>query len=330
MKLLFIGDVMLGRLVNDMLGDEPPEYPWGDTLPVFKEADFRAANLECVISDIGEPWSATYKVFHFRTDSKNAEVLKKAGIDFVSLANNHTLDFGYEAMGSMLATLKKEGIAYAGAGPNMDEASAPAFVKVGGTKLALISFTDNEPDWEAGERRPGIFYVPIDLTDIRAKRLLRVIKEAKQKADLVIVTAHWGPNWGYNPPRGHVPFAHALMDAGADIFFGHSGHVFRGVEIYNGNPIMYCGGDFVDDYAVDEVERNDESFIFMVDVGAGRTRSVEFTPTIITRFQARLATGYRADLIARKMQELCKALGTRTLWKQNEGKLVVEVNVKKG
>src|SRR5512143_1036996 len=98
MKLLFVGDVMLGRLVNDMLKDEPPEYPWGDTLRVFREADFRAANLECVMSDVGEPWSATYKVFHFRTDSKNVEVLKKARIDFVSLANNHTLDFGYEAM----------------------------------------------------------------------------------------------------------------------------------------------------------------------------------------------------------------------------------------
>src|SRR5512135_977598 len=307
MKLLFVGDAMLGRLVNDALKDEPPEYPWGDTLPLFKEADFRAINLECVISDMGEPWSATYKVFHFRTDSKNVAVLRKAGINFACLANNHTLDFGYEAMGSMLATLKKERIAYAGAGPNIAEASAPAYVEVKGMKLAFISFTDNEPGWEAGERKPGIFYVPIDLEDSRAKRLIKVVKEAKTKADIVVVSAHWGPNWGYAPPRAHVPFAHALMDAGADILFGHSGHVFRGVEMYKGKPVMYCGGDFVDDYAVDEVERNDESFIFTVDAENGKTRSVTLTPTIITNFQARLATGYRAELIASKMRELCKA-----------------------
>ncbi|HXG49726.1 MAG TPA: CapA family protein, partial [Methylomirabilota bacterium] len=90
-KLLFVGDVMLGRLVNDLLKHEPPEYPWGNTLPLFRQADWRCCNLECAISDRGSPWSETPKVFHFRSAAKNIAVLKAARIDAVSLANNHSL-----------------------------------------------------------------------------------------------------------------------------------------------------------------------------------------------------------------------------------------------
>lgn len=93
MKFLFAGDVMLGRMVNAVLQEESAAYPWGNTLPVFRDASARICNLECVISDRGSPWSVTPKVFHFRSDARNVGVLKTAGIDTVSLANNHTLDF---------------------------------------------------------------------------------------------------------------------------------------------------------------------------------------------------------------------------------------------
>lgn len=105
LKLLFVGDVMLGRLVNDVLRDEPPTYPWGDTWPFFREADWRACNLECVISDRGSPWTRTPKAFHFRSDAKNVAVLKAAGINAVPLANNHTLDYGHRALFDMLTQL---------------------------------------------------------------------------------------------------------------------------------------------------------------------------------------------------------------------------------
>ena len=93
MKILLVGDVMLGRLVNEVLKHEPPGYPWGDTSAIFKKADLRICNLECVISDKGQPWTITPKIFHFRTDYKNIAVLKKAQINMVSLANNHVLDY---------------------------------------------------------------------------------------------------------------------------------------------------------------------------------------------------------------------------------------------
>ncbi len=318
MRLLFAGDVMLGRLVNGLLERRTPEYPWGDTLPVFKSADARFCNLECVISDHGEPWSQTPKYFHFRSDTKNVKVLKAAGIDAASIANNHTLDFEYEAAFEMLKVLDKEGISRAGAGHDYNEASAPAFLKVKDIVVAFIAFTDNEPVWAAYGSHPGIFFVPVDREDVRAKKLFELIKETKTRADIVIVAAHWGPNWGYRPAPEHIPFAHALVDSGADIVFGHSCHVFQGIEIYGGRPIIYSAGDFIDDYAVDEVERNDESFIFVVETTGRLVSRLVLYPTVIKRFQATMADETRAGRIASKMHKLCDEFSTNARWDEKE------------
>ncbi|HEX7456671.1 MAG TPA: CapA family protein [Candidatus Nanoarchaeia archaeon] len=323
MKILLVGDVMLGRTVNEVLRQKPADYPWGDTLSLFHDCDFRLINLECVISDRGRPWDATPKVFHFRTDAKNIESLKVASIDAVSLANNHTLDYEYEAMFEMLKILKSEKIGYAGAGVNLRKASSTAVTKVGGKKIGLTSFTDNEPTWEARKDQAGVYFVPIDLKDQRAKKLFGSIKKAKEEADLLIISAHWGPNWGYASPKEHPPFARALIDAGADVIFGHSGHVFRGIEIYKGKPIIYCTGDFIDDYAVDEIEKNDQSFIFVLETVDDRIGRIKMYPTVIRDFQVRLADDGEAEEIVQKMSQLCAGLGTKTSWQGKEKRLEI-------
>src|SRR5581483_432539 len=139
LKLLLVGDVMLGRLVNDILNVEPSAYPWGDTLPLFRSTDVRLCNLECVIADRGTPWSATPKVFHFRSEAKNVAVLNAAHIDAVSLANNHVLDFDDEGLFEMMRHLDHAGIEHAGAGATLREASQPAIWEVQGRKLGLIA-----------------------------------------------------------------------------------------------------------------------------------------------------------------------------------------------
>jgi poly-gamma-glutamate capsule biosynthesis protein CapA/YwtB (metallophosphatase superfamily) len=314
MNLAMVGDVMLGRLVNEVLKERPPEYPWGDTLPLLRGADFRLCNLECAISDDGEPWSASPKEFHFRSDAKNVGVLLAAKMDAVSLANNHALDFGYDALLETLEILDKAGIAHAGAGRTLKDAERAAALEVLGTKIAIIAFTDNEPGWEATSRSPGTFYVPVDLEDKRAARLLELVKETKKKADLLIVSAHWGPNWGYEPPPRHVPFAHAVVDAGADVVFGHSAHVFRGVEIYRSRPIIYCTGDFVDDYAVGRVERNDESFVFVLETARHGPLGLRLYPVRIESCQVSLATGAAGRAIGEKMRRLCAGFETSSAW----------------
>jgi poly-gamma-glutamate synthesis protein (capsule biosynthesis protein) len=318
LKLLLVGDVMLGRLVNDVLTYKPPDYPWGDTLPLFREADVRICNLECVISDRGRPWSATPKVFHFRSDAKNLAVLQKARIDGVSLGNNHALDYGYDALLETLGLFKQAGIHYAGAGTNLAEACRTAVIETGGVRLGLIAFTDNEPVWEATASRPGTCYAPIDVHDKRGRRVLELVTQAKAQVDVLVVSTHWGPNWGYQPPDEHVSFGRALIDAGADVVFGHSAHIVRGIEMYHGRPIIYSAGDFVDDYAVDPVERNDQSFIFVLEVSDGSVRGLSLYPTVIRHFQARLAQAGMAEEISGKMRSLCSRLGTRTHWDSSE------------
>lgn len=314
---------MLGRLVNQFLKRELPAYPWGDTLLIFKKAHLRICNLECVISDRGSPWNKTPKVFHFRSDAKNIETLKSAEINAVSLANNHALDFEYEAMFEMLRILDGAGIYHAGAGANFEEAARPSLFEVSGKKIALIAFTDNEPDWEATAERPGVFYVPIDLEDDRAKRLFEIVRQTKKEADIIIASAHWGPNWGYRPRKNQIPFGHLLIDSGADIVFGHSCHVFQGIEIYRGRPILYSTGDFIDDYAVDGIERNDESFIFLIEISDNKTFRLRLYPTIISDFQARLAEKNEAKKIALKMENLCKELNTSAVWHEKESYLEI-------
>ena len=316
LDLLLVGDCMLGRLVNEVLEDAPPEYPWGDTLPILHSADWRLCNLECVISDRGTPWSAYPKAFHFRSDAKNIAVLAAARMNAVSLANNHVLDYGYDALIEMLGILDQAGIIHSGAGLNHREASRLATSVVSGRKLGLLAFTDNEPDWEATADRPGVFYVPTDLTDSRATKLFEMIRESREIVDVLIVSAHWGSNWGYHPPHEHVIFAHAMIDAGADIIFGHSSHVFRGIEFYKDRPILYGAGDFVDDYAIDETERNDQSFIYVMEMAGGIPRGVRLYPTLIRGCHASLAEGVHALGITDKMADLCGAFHTPTRWNQ--------------
>ena len=328
MKIALVGDVMLGRLVNQALKDRPPDYPWGDTLAVLKRADLRVCNLECAISDDGEPWSASPKEFHFRSDSRNVEVLLAGGIDAVSLANNHVLDFGYDGLRDTLDALDSVGVGRAGAGRSPEEAERPVVLSPRGIRVAMLAFTDNEDEWEVGGNKPGTFYVPVDLKDERAKRLLELVRATKEKTELLLVSCHWGPNWGYDPPPEHPPFARALIDAGADMIFGHSGHVFRGVEVYRRKPIIYCAGDFIDDYAVDPVERNDESCIFVAEADRDGIGRVELHPSVISHFQARLGEVPGRRATGEKIKALCSALGTTISWDEKCDHLEIDVMVR--
>lgn len=329
MRISLVGDVMLGRLVARRLERAGrPEYPWGDTIRLLKGADLSLCNLECAVSDRGDPWGAATKAFHFRTPSKNVACLKAAGMDGVSLANNHTLDYGAEALLDTIALLDANGIAHAGAGRDIDEAIAPAFFRAGGQRAAMIAFTDNEPGWEALEGAPGVHYVPVDTEDPRALRLFEAVRKAAKEA-LVIVSAHWGPNWGYRPEARHIPFGRRLIESGARIVFGHSCHVFQGIEFHGGGVIIYSAGDFVDDYAIGEEERNDESFVFELDAtGAGV--SARLYPTVIDGFQARRAPFPRAELIAARMRALSGEFGTIASWDEGEGCLYLRPGAARG
>ena len=200
MQIALLGDVMLGRLVNQQLQASGPAYPWGDTVPILRRADIRLANLECVLADGGTPEAG--KVFHFRSDLRNVETLRYAGIDVVSLANNHVLDFGADAFRETLPALDTAGILHAGAGLDREAASRPAVRRVGGTAVGFIAFTDNQPGWEAAGTSPGVYYVPVADAGRRVVGLLELVrrtKAARRAADRVRAL---GTQLGFGgPPR---------------------------------------------------------------------------------------------------------------------------------
>lgn len=309
-RIALVGDVMLGRLVDEYLeSHEDPCYVWGNTLEVMRACELAICNLECVIADSGKPWHEESKAFHFRSHAKNIEVLACAGIDAVTLANNHSLDFGSTALSEMLSILNKANIGHAGAGNSIDEAMRPALLKISNATVGLLSFTDGMPEWAANNDRAGIYFVPPDPSSAQWQNLLKKVEQAKTKSDYLIVSPHWGANWGYEVEPIYSTWAHSLIDAGADMVFGHSGHVPRGIEIYRNRPVIYSAGDFIDDYAISDEEPNDESFIYVLELDGTEAVTLRLHPTIIENFQAQLA-GPRAPHIAQHLLGLSKAHGT--------------------
>ncbi len=315
MKIAITGDVMLGRLVDQHIIQDPQVdagYVWGDCLQFLHSADIRLVNLECVISACGEPWEPFTKAFHFRTRPRAIEVLKAAKVDFVSLANNHSLDYGAQALEECLQLLDCAGIAHAGAGSNRALAEEPAILKKHGSTVAVISITDNEPLWGAKESVPGVFFIDYDAGGLLERYRLQV-KQAMERAresscDIIIVSAHVGPNWG-PPSKAIQAVAHQLIDMGVDCYWGHSNHTPQGIEIYRGKPLLYSTGDFIDDYAVDHIERNDLSFLFVLELD-GRSWKLTLIPTKIFKFRANRVYGEESELVMSRMENASRAFGT--------------------
>jgi poly-gamma-glutamate capsule biosynthesis protein CapA/YwtB (metallophosphatase superfamily) len=318
--LALTGDVMLGRGVNETLHAVRPEEPWGDVLPLLDSADLHIINLECAITEHRLPWSRTPKVFHFRADPLAIEVLRAARVDACSLANNHTLDFEERGLLDTLEHLKEAGIRYAGAGRSLEEAARPALLKEG---VALVAFTDNEPPFAAGPDIPGTNYLPVSMEPGVLRRVEEAIEAARRAgANTVIFSNHWGPNMVERPRGIFRRFARAVVDLGADVYYGHSAHVFQGVEIYRGKPILYDTGDFIDDYAVDPKLRNDRSFLFRLGVEGGDLGRLELFPVALPYARVELARGNEREAILERMVELSGEMGTT--FDRREDRLVFE------
>lgn len=311
-RLVFLGDVMLGRLVNDFYDSRPPAWFWGTTLPVLQRADAVLANLECAITQRQTAWSRSAKVFHFRADPSAIAVLQAASVRFVSLANNHVLDFEVGGLEDTLAHLDRAGILHAGAGRDLAAARAPALLEVSGLRVGLLSITDNEPGFAATPTRPGTFYGRIGRDERFAGQVGDIAAALRRDgADLVVLSAHWGPNMVTEPPAHFQAFARDLVDDGAvDLFWGHSAHVFQAVEARRSGLILYDTGDFLDDYAVDPWLRNDWSFIFQVDVAQRRIARLTLIPVVLTLAQANLAEGDAVAEICTRMQAAAARFGT--------------------
>ena len=304
MRLALAGDTMLGRGVAQalQLGRRPQALVEPELAELTRAADLFVLNLECCISERGAPVS---KVFNFRAPPAAVETLLHLGVDCVTLANNHALDFGLPALLDTFEYLQQAGISWAGAGRDVEEARRA----VGLQGLPIIAFCDHEAAFAAGPDRPGIAFA-----DLRSG----VPDWLRERAQGALVCPHWGPNM-IPSPRSYVrAAAQELREAGAALVAGSSAHVFHGVE---GN-VLYDLGDFIDDYAVDPRLRNDHGLLFLVDLEPDGRRRIEAVPIRLVFAYTRLARGAEAEWIGLRFRQACAELGTEV--REEDGRLVIE------
>ena len=301
---MLAGDTMLGRGVAEELGKRPPESLVDSAIvEIARAADLVVLNLECCISERGAP--APGKVFTFRAPPAAVEVLQHLGVDCVTLANNHALDYGLDAFLDTLAYLREAGIAYAGAGEDDEEARSPALLD----GLPIVALADHEPGFAAGPGRPGIAF-----DDLRHG----VPAWLRESARGALVCPHWGPNMALSPVPHVRAAARELREAGASLVAGTSAHVFQGVEA----NVLYDLGDFLDDYARDAMLRNDLGLLFLVELEADGPRRIEAVPLRLDYAFTRLAERDEAGWIRRRLRKACAELGTEV--REEAGRLVVQ------
>ena len=312
MRLMLGGDVMLGRGVGVHIERRGPGYPLGEIASMMREADLTVINLECAITSSRHRWPGEPKAFYFGAPPQAVQTLVEAGVDMVSLANNHVLDFGEEGLRETCDLLMRHGMRYGGAGLDSQEAHLPKLIECGGTRFGMAAFCDHQADFAAQAGRPGIAYM--DLDDEHAviaawRDALACLQRAA--VDWPILSLHWGPNMAFRPSARFRRLAHAAIDMGWKILFGHSAHVFQGVELYRGCPIIYAAGDLVDDYYVDPEYRNDHQLLFELELSHDSLQRIFLHPMFIRYCRVRPATGAQFAHIAAWMTRLCDELGTR-------------------
>ncbi|ADD05087.1 CapA domain protein [Natrialba magadii ATCC 43099] len=329
-RIGFTGDVMLGRLVDtrQRTRRRAPDAVWGSVSDQLRELDGLVINLECCLSTRGRQWQRTYRPFHFRADPDWAiPALESVGVDVCALANNHVLDYETIALRDTLATLDEAGIAHAGAGETIDEALEPAVRSIGDCEIAVVSFTDNTPEYAADEETPGTAWIEIDVGDEETKRRVREALDRARRSnpDLLVASLHWGPNMVTEPSASFREFGRWLVEEGVDLVHGHSAHVFHGIELHDGRPIVYDAGDFVDDYAVDPELQNDRSFLFVLSVtDVGEPVELRLVPTEISECTVSTASAEAATWARQRMRSLSARYGTT--FEQDGADLVLELD----
>jgi poly-gamma-glutamate synthesis protein (capsule biosynthesis protein) len=236
-RMIFVGDVMLADGPGKVI--ERGEDPLAAFADILRDADYTVANLECVIATRGQAFK---KPWTFRANPRVLPVLKKH-FDAVSLANNHTGDFGHEAFLEQLELLKEAKLPAFGGGRNRVEAHQPLIVELKGLKIALLGYNEFKPRaFEAGETSPGVAWSVDDqvVADITAAR-------KQHHADLVIPYMHWGWEHEPEPNDRQRQLARKMIDAGADVVVGGHPHITQGTELYKDKLIVYSLGNFVFD-----------------------------------------------------------------------------------
>lgn len=246
--LLFAGDIMLDRGVEFYITQHNDwKFPFLRIADTLRKADLAFGNLESVISDKGQNLGSIYS---FQADPKALEGLTFAGFDVLSVANNHSMDYGMEAFLDSLQLLKKTGVSYVGGGTNIENAHSLVIKEIKGAKIGFLGYTNlGSSLWQATDKTPGIAWVDENTVFEFQKN----IAAAKEQSDILIVSVHFGEEYQTEPNEIQKLIAKSAIDAGANIVIGHHPHVIQPVEYVCNQVTHICGwvawslGNFVFD-----------------------------------------------------------------------------------
>ena len=294
--ILFTGDVLFanafkaGYDADGIKGVVAPEL-----LEELRAADILMVNNEFPFSDRGTPMAD--KQFTFRCSPGYVKALNEMGVDVVSLANNHTLDYGREALSDTFAALDGAGILYGGAGDSAERAKQVQVIEVHGKKYGFIAVSRVVPtaDWKVENAVPGLF----SCYDTTA--LVEVIKEARETCDYVAVYPHWGVEYQTYPEANQTQIAKACIDAGADVVVGSHTHCLQGVSYIDGKPVFYSLGNFIFGQSIDR------SAMLEVTIDAAGRASYRFVPVYAAGGVTYPAEGGQAESVLNYLDGISEA-----------------------
>ena len=302
-RLAAVGDIMLARRLGATISNGKPEWPFANVSSYFHEADFVVGNMESALGTLGEPVEKSYP---FQAPPEATNALALAGIDLVSLANNHGMDYGPEALLDGINLLHNANVVPIGAGPNFAAAHKPYITEVNGLSIALFGYLDvpiegtsgfDTETWTATATEPGLAWANPD--EIHAD-----ITAVTEQVDLVAVMLHSGYEYIEEPSEEQVTAAKAAIDAGADIVIGHHTHILQGIEFYNDGVIVYGLGNFAFD-----IDGDPNTAILNVWLDKDGVRDLELVPAIIeSGGQPRIANEAEAKPILQKVYFLTMLL----------------------
>jgi poly-gamma-glutamate synthesis protein (capsule biosynthesis protein) len=310
-SLVAVGDISFSRGVERVVRKQNDiNYPFLKIQDYLGSADLVFGNLETPITP--GPEIPDFEMI-FRSNPGTEQALQQAGFSILSLANNHTPNFGEKGLKDTFNFLENAGIEYIGAGQNEQEAYQPVYIEKKGIKFAFLAYNDTDvvpAYYEASVNRAGTAFMRID-------KMTKAVKEAKQKADFVIVSMHSGTEYINKPNDSQVNFAHAAIDAGADLIIGHHPHVVQTLETYKGRFIFYSLGNFVFDQP--QSEETKRGLAVKIYFGKNGINKISLLPAVMENLaQPRMANKNEADII---LQRLNFSLASQNVysWDNNNG-----------
>ena len=334
------GDVFLPGTVRFVDGkvlssdEEGGKTVFDRVAPYFQKSDVNFCNLEAALSKKGNPQAGRYAAF--RSFPSMIEVLKKGNVDFVSLANNHSLDYGWDALSDTMDLLRRNGIGFSGAGKNMEEARKPALLTKKGLTVGLLSYTANVNTpfgFKAGKDREGLapirispFFQPDHTNQEDIEAMQGDIENVRSEVDFLVVSFHWGISEGgtHTVALHQKAIAHTAVNAGADLVLGHHAHALQAVEIYRNKPICYGLGNFV--FALEEGFPQ-ETMLFQCRISRHKVHEVQFLPVYISRQgQPEVVSpeeGHGVEIVS-LMKKLCSRFGTMLVSRKGVAEVILK------